>query len=382
MWFLQEDMLLKLLLCTAVFIFGLYAFEKLKIKQHFKIFSALLSAALMFSYSKELGLIYTAYVLLSYAMIVIMRKIKKCRKGFFVVFCILFALPFFAYRITPVKNYFGFTIVLIGFAYNMLKAIDALFYTYYTDEKIEFTDYANFILFFPVFTSGPIFRYRDFHKAFENIKPLTAASMEYGIKRFILGMFKKVVLIALLNMVFEKLTAIEQYHFYQSIATIVLAYLILYLDLSGYSDMAIGIGRLTSMEVPENFKQPWSAASFTQFWRKWHVTLSDWIREHIFVVVQGKRLNKYQSALIGFVTMIVMSLWHEFTLITLIGGIYMGLFLVIENIFSLSTFNVRKEKKYKYVLRCFLVNFFFAVNALTFSLDISKVVDILKGLVR
>ena len=112
------------------------------------------------------------------------------------------------------------------------------------------------------------------------------------------------------------------------------------------------------------------------------MTLSDWIREHIFVVVRDKKLNKYQSALIGLITMIVMSLWHEFSLITLIGGVYMGLFLVIENIFSLSTFNIRKEKKYKYIIRCVLVNFFFAVNAMTFSMDLDKILSVLKGLVH
>lgn len=382
MWFLQGDMLLKLLACTIVFMLGLAVFEKLKINRHFKIFSTLLSILLIISYSVQLAVFYVAYVIITYMFLRVMPRIKKCRKVMFVAFCVLFALPFLAFRITPIKNFFGFTIVLLGFAYNMLKAIDALFYTYYTDETILFTDYANFILFFPVFTSGPIFRFRDFRRAFENIKPVKLSEMEYGVKRFILGMFKKVVLITLLTMVYDKFTVLESYHWYQSLAVIFLAYVILYLDLSGYSDMAVGIGRLTSMEVPENFKQPWTAASFTQFWRKWHVTLSDWIREHIFVVVQGKKLNKYQSAIIGLVTMIVMSLWHEFTLITLLGGVYMGLFLVIENIFSLSTFNVRKEKKYKYVIRCIAVNFFFAVNALTFSLDLSKVVDILKGLVR
>lgn len=382
MWFLQGDMLLKMLCCTVVYMLGLWIFDKLNITKYFKIFSTVLSVCLLLSYSFELGAFYGIYVLFTYLLLTLMQKITKFRKAFFVTFCVLFALPFLAFRITAIKNFFGFTIVLLGFAYNMLKAIDALFYTYYTQEKIKFIDYANFILFFPVFTSGPIFRYRDFHKAFENIKPAKLAETEYGVKRFILGMFKKVVLITLVTMVYDKFTALESYHWYQSLCTIFLAYVILYLDLSGYSDMAVGVGRLTGIEVPENFKQPWTAASFTQFWRKWHVTLSDWIREHIFVVVQGKKLSKYQSAVIGLVTMIVMSLWHEFTLITLIGGIYMGLFLVIENIFSLSTFNVRKEKKYKYIIRCVAVNFFFAVNALTFSLDLSKVADILKGLVR
>ena len=295
--------------------------------------------------------------------------------------CILFVSPFILWRILDLSSVFD-TIVLVGFSYNMLKAVDALFYVYYTDIHIPFINYANFILFFPVFTAGPIFRYRDFANQFERLGAVSIDDINTGIKRFIMGLFKKVVLVTLLSMVFDHLSLIENYHWYSSLAIIVLAYIVLYVDLSGYSDMAIGVGKMMSITVPENFKKPWTAASFTQFWRKWHVTLSDWIREHIFVVVQDKKLNKYQSALIGLITMIVMSLWHEFSIITVIGGIYMGLFLVIENIFSLSTFNVRKEKKIKYIVRCFFVNFFFAVNALTFSLDFNKILDILKGLIR
>ena len=113
-------------------------------------------------------------------------------------------------------------------------------------------------------------------------------------------------------------------HFYVSGALALLSYVILYVDLSGYSDIAIAVGSFMGIPVPENFKQPWTAASFTQFWRKWHVTLSDFIREHIFVVVSGKRLSKWISALIGLITMLVMSLWHEFSLLSLCTGFYMG----------------------------------------------------------
>lgn len=346
MWFIQANMLSKVLISTITFIVGIFLITKSGLQKYKSAFSTLLSVVLLTLFSYQLALFYIGYIVVTYFMLLVIQRLRDAKKLFFVIQCILFVLPFIVWRIVPLPKIIE-TLVLIGFSYNMLKAVDALFYVYYTDIKIPFIEYANYILFFPVFTAGPIFRYRDFSKQFETLKQTSLQDINYGLKRFIKGMFKKVVLVTLLTMIFDRLTIIEEYHWYSSLCILALAYLVLYIDLSGYSDMAIGIGRMMAITVPENFKKPWTAPSFTQFWRRWHVTLSDWIREHIFVVVQGKQLNKYQSALIGLITMIVMSLWHEFSIMTVIGGIYMGLFLVIENVFSLSTFNVRKEKKYK-----------------------------------
>ena len=381
MWFIQANMIYKVLIAAVIFSLFILCVKNTKLMKFRFLFSTLLSAAVLFLFSIKLAIVYIAYIIVTHLMIRLISKLKKTKKIFFVIMCILFVSPFVLWRIFDLSSVFE-TLVLVGFSYNMLKAVDALFYVYYTDIHIPFINYANFILFFPVFTAGQIFRYRDFARQFEQLGPVSADDINIGIKRFIMGLFKKVVLVTVLTMLFDHLASLQQYHWYTSLAIILLAYIVLYVDLSGYSDMAVGVGRMMAITVPENFKKPWTATSFTQFWRKWHVTLSDWIREHIFVVVQDKKLNKYQSALIGLITMIVMSLWHEFSIITVIGGIYMGLFLVIENIFSLSTFNVRKEKKIKYVMRCFFVNFFFAINALTFSLDLNKILDILKGLVR
>ncbi len=380
MWFIQADMLPGVLIAAIIFIAGIFVIKKAGISKYKPVFSGIVSAAVLWMFSYKVAVFYMAYIVLTYLMLDVMGRLKKFRKPFFVVQCLVFVLPFVVWRLVPMPKILE-GVVLVGFSYNMLKAVDALFYVYYTDIRIPFLEYADYILFFPVFTAGPIFRYRDYSAGNRGIKSTGIEDINYGLKRFIKGMFKKVVLVTVLTMFFDKLALIEEYHWYSSLAIIVLAYFVLYVDLSGYSDMAVGIGRMMAVDVPENFKKPWTAPSFTQFWRRWHVTLSDWIREHIFVVVQGKKLNKYQSALIGMCTMIVMSLWHEFSVMTVVGGIYMGLFLVIENIFSLSTFNVRKEKKYKYIIRCVLVNFFFAINALTFSLDLGKILSILKGLV-
>ena len=171
-------------------------------------------------------------------------------------------------------------------------------------------------------------------------------------------------------------------HVLVSCMLVVLSYALLYFDLSGYSDIAIAVGTFVGIPVPENFKSPLTAASFTQFWRKWHVTLSDWIREHIFVVVSGKRLNKWISALIGICTMMIMSLWHEFSLLAFLDGIYMGMFLAIENIFGLTTVDRRKTHTAIVVLRCVLVAAFFGVNAMFFTMDAYQLRHALGGFLR
>src|SRR5699024_12621090 len=116
----------------------------------------------------------------------------------------------------------------------------------------------------------------------------TVRTAEQCVKRLILGLCKTLVLAALLTNALQRV--LQMYaHFYVSGALALLSYAILYVDLSGYSDIAIAVGSFMGIPVPENFKQPWTAASFTPFWRAWHVALSDLIREPSVVVVRGRR---------------------------------------------------------------------------------------------
>jgi alginate O-acetyltransferase complex protein AlgI len=261
----------------------------------------------------------------------------------------------------------------------MLKAIDALFFVYYTEMKIPFLTYANFILFIPTFTAGPIFRYRDFAKNFANPKPVNSKDLEYIFSRIVKGLFKKVVLAELVIIIFKHLQTLPL-NPAVAFAVIAASYFTLYFDLSGYSDIAVGFGRLCGYSVPENFKNPFTAASFTAFWRNWHVSLSDWIREHVFIIVMNKRLNKLQSAAIGFFTMFIMSLWHGFNLPYVIAGSYNGAFLAIENLLSLTSVN-KMKRGFVFYLRCFAVNFLFGINTIVFTTDWHTALRIVKALI-
>lgn len=378
MWYLKADTLLLILAAAVVFAIGSALLRRFAPEKRLTPWLLVLDLGLLIYVDWQLAVFYALYAVFSWLLVRWMGKIRKARKFWFVALCLLDVAPFFYVRFAGFFSWLPTLFVLVGFSYNMLKAVDAVFYVYYTEEPIPFLAYCNFLLFFPVITGGPLFRYRDYIRLYRNPKTLTAPVTQECVKRFIRGMFKKLVLAAVAQQLLNRV--LQMYpHFYVSGALAILSYLVLYFDMAGYTDMAIAVSGLMGIPAPENFKEPWTAASFTQFWRKWHVTLSDWIREHIFVVVGGKRLNKYVSAAIGLCTMLVMSLWHEFALMALATGVYMGFFLAVENILGLTTVDKRKTNKYVYWLRCLVVNGLFAINAMFFTMNGTQILQAVRG---
>ena len=296
----------------------------------------------------------------------------------FLGFSLVALVPFFLTRFETFGLSLPFPLVCIGIAFQMLKQIDTLYYVYYTREKIDVLPYLNYMLFLPVFTAGPIFRYSAFLRTYNAPVPMTCQEFTLDFKRIVRGFFKKVVLVALVIRGMNLLLTFGA-HWYLSILSLLLSYLELYFDLSGYSDIAIGMGRMAGYAVPENFKRPWASPSFTQFWRNWHSTLSDWIREHIFILLNKKKLKRSISALIALLTMVVMSLWHGFSWLYLIAGVYNGALLAIENLLEQTSVNKRKVKHSVYLARCLFVNAAFALNTLVFTLQYDQLLQVLHG---
>lgn len=384
MWFLEIEKLLIIIGFSLSILILRFIRSKMITKKQKNIFNIIniimpIMEIIIIAYiNKKLAIFYLIYILTTYILSMILYKTVKLKKWLFFLFSIIITIPFFISRVIGEKGEF---FVIIGIAYAMFKVIDIFYNVYYTNEKIDLLTYINYILFLPVFTAGPVHKYREFKKNIEEPLSLDSSNLAFSIERIVKGLFKKIVLVQITTSVFQHLLTIEK-NTYLSIAIIFTSYLLLYLDLSGYSDIAIGLGYLSGLKVPENFKKPWEAPSMTQFWRNWHVTISDFIREHIYVLVAKKNLNKIQGGLIGFVTMIVMAMWHGFNKIYLISGFYLGIILFIENVFSLTTLNKRKTNKIYFWIRCFLTNFLFGINTLVFILPKDMVKDVLTGLVR
>ena len=378
MWYLESDTLFLLLIASGIMILfsGITRFLFKKDLAPKVLLIANIAVIGIISY--ELLLISLGYILITFMLIKHLTHRRKFRKFLFVLYCLICTIPFFYGRLHEFVSELPTLIVFIGIAYHMLKAIDALYFVYYTEMKIPFFTYANYILFFPTFTAGPIFRDRDWLKVYSNPKKLTFNDFIGYVARFIKGMFKKMVVLWFVTTIFNYILNMEL-HWYLSLAIIVLSYITVYLDLSGYSDIAIATGSAMGFTVPENFRKPLSSASFTVFWRNWHITLSDWVREHIFVVLNGKRLGRVLSSIVGFCTMFVMEMWHGFTVPYIVGGIYNGLCLGLENLFGLTKVDKRKMNRVVYVIRCIFVNLAFALNTLLFTVTTDQFFNIMQG---
>ncbi len=380
MWYLEVDTLFLLLITSGAMILFSGLTRLLFNKDLAPKVLIIANITVIGIISRELLLISLGYVIITFVMIRHLTHRKRGRKLLFVLYCIICTIPFFYGRLHEFIPSLPVFIVFIGIAYHMLKAIDALYFVYYTQMDIPFFTYANYMLFFPTFTAGPIFRYRDWLMVYTNPKKLTLDAFIGYVGRFIKGMFKKMVVLWFVTAVFSRILDMNL-TWYLSTALIVLSYITVYLDLSGYSDIAIATGSAMGFTVPENFRKPLSAASFTVFWRNWHITLSDWVREHIFVVLNGKRLGRLASAIVGFFTMFVMEMWHGFTFPYIIGGVYNGLCLGLENLFGLTKVDKRKMNKAVYVLRCVIVNALFAINTLLFTVSADEFMRIMESFI-
>ena len=184
MWYLKIDTLLLMLAAAVVFAFGSWLLNRKWPEKRLTPWLLVLDLGIMAYVDWQLAVFYALYTVFSWALVRLMGKIRRGRKLWFVALCLLDLVPFFYARLAGFFPQLPAIFVLVGFSYNMLKAVDAIFYTYYTEEPVPFLTYANFLLFFPVITGGPIYRYRDFLKYYRKPQMPTAQVTEESIKRF------------------------------------------------------------------------------------------------------------------------------------------------------------------------------------------------------
>lgn len=378
MWFLQTDTLQ--LLCLICTLFGVASC--LAKDRYPKLLRLLPLVELLFLGYVSVGftVFYVVYILLTWGFVLLLRRVEKGRGLVFGLLCAGCILPLVYSRFSEELALPMYGVALFGMAYNLLKAIDVLYYEYFTGEKADLEVYCNYMLFLPVLTAGPVFRYRDFQKTWARPGILTLDRFTEGVRRIIRGLFSKVVLSAIGVSLLGTLTA-DTIVWYESLLIPPVSLAILYFDMSGYASVAIGLGSIMGLQVPENFKKPFQCASFTQFWRNWHVTVSDWIREHVFILFRKTKLSKWQGAAVSVMVMVIMGLWHDFTVLYLVDGVILGAFLAIEAIFGLGTVNKRKTPKWNYRMRCFAVFYLFALNSMIFTLTTEQIGQVFRGFV-
>ncbi len=245
---------------------------------------------------------------------------------------------------------------LFGTEIHWLKVVLPIGISFYTFESItyvvdvyrgvhkplkNFLHYQTYILLFPKLIAGPIVRYHDI------ADQITAREKNYtpdfklsGFLIFCMGLAKKAILANTLGMQADAVFKLDIGQIDTATAWIgTLAYTFqIYFDFSGYSDMAIGLGKIMGFKLPENFNNPYTSASVTEFWRRWHITLGAWMKNYLYIPMGGNQVSDaklYRNLVIVF---LLSGLWHGASWNFVLWGAYHGLFLVLERLFLGSVF--------------------------------------------
>ena len=197
----------------------------------------------------------------------------------------------------------------------------------------DFVVLAAYISFFPQITSGPIVKAHDFLPQLERLHRVKKDNVYLGVTRFVTGLTKKVVFADRIGVAVNAVFAAPAAYNGLSIAMAVVGYsLQIYCDFSGYSDMAIGIAAIWDFDLGKNFNLPYLAENPSDFWRRWHISLSSWFRDYVYIPLGGSRRGKLRTYVNLFITMVLSGLWHGANATYLVWGAYHGLGCVIHRL--------------------------------------------------
>lgn len=224
----------------------------------------------------------------------------------------------------------------IGISFYTFQALGYLWDVYYKriNAEKDFLTYALFVSFFPSILSGPINKASLIIPQIRNLRPYFDYERAVeGLKYLLWGMFMKVVVADRVALYVD--TVFPNYLNYSGLTCFVASvfYSIqIYADFAGYSFMAIGVGKILGFELTENFKRPYFSVSVTDFWRRWHISLSTWLKDYVYIPLGGSRCSKIRNYWNIFVTFLVSGIWHGANWTFIVWGILHGLFQIIEKI--------------------------------------------------
>lgn len=225
----------------------------------------------------------------------------------------------------------------IGISFYTFQAMSYTIDVYRDDVRVQrnLIDFGMYITMFPQLIAGPIVRYSDIQDQLAE-RNVTAADFSEGIMRFVVGLGKKVLLANQMGAVWTQIYALGGDISALMAWTGAAAYTFqIYFDFSGYSDMAIGLGRMFGFKFPENFRYPYESVSITDFWRRWHITLSTWFKEYLYIPLGGNRRGLARQALNLLIVWTLTGFWHGAGWNFVMWGLYYFAILFIEKLFLL-----------------------------------------------
>ncbi|EPY2304928.1 MBOAT family O-acyltransferase [Clostridium sporogenes] len=294
-----------------------------------------------------------------FGLIIDKLKDKKRFKNFFLLIGIILNLVLLFYykyydfaigninRISNVSFQFKEIALPIGISFFTFQGMSYIIDIYRKDAKVNknIISVALYISFFPQLIAGPIVKYKDIDNQIRKRKE-TMEYFSYGIERFVIGLSKKVIIADTIAGIADTIFSLSNVGIDQPTAWLgAICYTFqIYFDFSGYSDMAIGLGYLFGFKFMENFNYPYISKSITEFWRRWHISLSTWFKEYLYIPLGGNR--KGNTYLNLFIVFLVTGLWHGASWNFIAWGIWNGIFIIIEKIIN--------KKRWYIKIPCFI----------------------------
>ena len=350
----------------------------------------LLIASLLFYLYGEPKYVFLmiAEIIIAYIGAILIDKYKNQSKNILIttLFIHVFLLIIFKYTdfiIQAINDISNANIKLlnialpIGISFYTFQIISYVIDVYNGKVKVQknIINLATYVSLFPQLVAGPIVRYQTVEKELDD-RVHSFNNFAYGIRRFFIGLAKKVLIANALGELCNKAFALNE-------TTIIfywifgISYMLqLYFDFSAYSDMAIGLGRIFGFNFPENFNYPYISKSITEFWRRWHISLSTWFKDYVYIPLGGNRDGKYKQIRNILIVWLLTGIWHGANWTFLIWGLLFGIILIIEKIFL----NKFMEKLPSFIRRIYVL-FIVMILFIIFSSDnMSVALSNIKGL--
>lgn len=317
-------------------------------------------------------LIMIASIIIDYTAGRLIYRYKNEIKKKTIVLCIslvfnlglLFFFKYFNFFIDNINNIFNLAIKGV----KITLPLGISFYTFQTmsysidvyrgkivPEK-NIINFAAFVTLFPQLIAGPIVKYTDINKEISR-RVITKDNVEVGIEKFILGLGRKVLIANNIGMLWTEVEGIG----FENISTrlawlgIISFGLQIYFDFSGYSLMAIGLGKMLGFNFPENFNYPYISRSISEFWRRWHITLGSWFKEYVYIPLGGNRKGKVRVTFNLFIVWALTGLWHGASYNFLLWGLFFFLLISIEKLGLINFLNKHRVFSHIYTIVLLLI---------------------------
>ncbi len=246
----------------------------------------------------------------------------------------------------------------LGISFYTFQAISYIIDVYRGECKAQKNIYklALFICLFPQLIAGPILKYHDIAEQIDS-RVVNFEKVDEGVKRFIVGLSKKMLIANTMGFVADKIFTQAPDNFSPLVAWIgSISYSFqLFFDFSGYSDMAIGLGLIFGFRFMENFNYPYISKSITEFWRRWHISLSTWFKEYVYIPLGGNRKGKIKQLRNLWIVFLLTGIWHGASWNFIVWGLWHGFFIILEKVSGIANNTENKITNFCKHIYCILV---------------------------